>query len=315
MLDRNAEVLDVVTPGLLEVLGGTQKIVEGWPVVETGAFYLTEENPDRAAGIFRHVVLTSRPAYFLTMELMVKDPERFGDLNLTWIVQGAITHDVSKMKSLDQERLPPAVKVMLGIRPDFKETDPEAEEVGVEWLRNAGLAEAVYENIVDHFPQKLRDSWYWKIILLADYMTSQKVMPVRQRLKDVSDRWIDQRIAQGLEPKISRDAFDKAEVHILAVAEEIFAILGMTDEEFINKHELNNPAISQQPWEKLLNDRWKDIDVAYTPVRKGTMINLGIDPDSVDGRKKLDEVMMTNTLHYSLAQQAAKRVLAGGRAS
>ncbi len=311
MLDRSAEVLDVVTSGLLEVLGGTQKIVDGWPVVETGAFYLTEENPDRGAGIFRHVVLTSRPAYFLAMELMVKDPERFGDLNLTWIVQGALTHDVAKMISQDQEKLPPEVKSMLGIRPDFRETDAEAEHVGVVWLCKAGFAKEVYENIVDHFPQKLRDSWYWKIILLADYMTSQKVMPVRQRLKDVSDRWIDLRIEQGLEPKISRDAFDKAEVQILAVAEEIFGILGMTDEEFISKHELNNPVISQQPWEKLLNDRWRDIDVAYTPVRKGTMINLGIDPDSVDGRKKLDEVMMTNTLHYSLAQQAARQYFAG----
>jgi len=230
-----------ISPRLLEALGGVMDDAGGKPLVDKGAYLWGVEDREKGKGLFNHVLLVSRVSNALAQELKKKAPEQYGSLNMRSVFEVALLHDVSKLYAQDRESLSANEKEGLGLRSDFKETDDETEQTGADWLKRLGFPEEVLEGVKDHFPQDIKDDPYWKIGLVADYMTGQKVMTLAERLDDVKRRWIDERAAQGVPPRIDPAVFERSRANIEAVAREVFGALETTDEEFIASHKLNDP--------------------------------------------------------------------------
>lgn len=243
---------------LLNALGGKKETVrlnnEDISLVSDGAYLWGVEDHDKGRGVFNHVMLTARSAYYIGRELKDKQIPNYEDLNLPTLVNAAILHDVIKLAGEDREKLTAEQKVTLGLPENFREIMDEADEIGVDWLKNAGFPPEVYEAISAHdFPLRIVDDPYWKIILVADYMSGQKIMTVKDRLDDVRTRWIDEQVENGKSPRIEPDRFDIAGRNIKQVAGEIFGALEMEDQEFIDVYDLNSYS-SMQRWEKFLRD-------------------------------------------------------------
>lgn len=235
---------------LLEALGGKKDLSTG--LVSEGAFLWGAEDREIGRGILNHVQKVSRVAYFLGKELKKKSIPGFENLDLQLLVEGALLHDIVKLYGEGRERLSLKEKEALGITPDFKEISSEVDNVGISWLKKLGFPSQVYEAIRGHdFPEMVINDPYWKIILIADYMAGQKVMSTKDRLTDVRQRWITQPMERGDKPRIEPERFMIAERNINKVAVEIFAFLNTTDEEFIEKHQLNAEG-SETRWEKFL---------------------------------------------------------------
>lgn len=256
-----------VNASLLRGMGGKKQDVSihgaTTPLVTDGAYLWGVEDRDKGKGVFNHVMLTARSAYYLGRELQEKQVPGYENLNLHTLVDAAILHDVVKLGGEDREALSPDQKVALGLPANFREIMEEADEMGIEWLKISGLSPEVYEAIRAHdFPQRIIDDPYWKIVLIADYMSGQKIMTVDNRLADVKTRWIDERVKQGQEPRIEPERFDAAQKNIEEVAAGIFSGIGMSDQEFIDVHDLNSDS-SMRTWEKLLRrtrDDWHQVD-------------------------------------------------------
>jgi len=245
-----------ISTKLLDALGGIRRTEEvkgkQIPLVDRGAYLWGVENRELGKGILRHVLLCSRVACCLARELKRKAISGYEDINLEYVVHAALLHDIDKLYGEGREKLPPEIKEALGLPPDFQEVSPEVDQVVSSWLQDLGFPPQVYEAIRgQNFPEKIIDNPYWRITLLADYMAGQKVMTVEERLKDVRARWIDQRVEQGLKPRIEPERFETAARNIRAVAEEIFEALGTSDRQFIEKYKLNSDE-SQTRWEKFL---------------------------------------------------------------
>ena len=241
---------------VLKALGGhqkTKKVGDREISLVEGAYLWSVDDKEKGKGIFRHCLLVSRVAYYLGKELKEKKILGYEDVNLQYVTQGALLHDAGKLYAESREKLSPEIKAALGIPLDFKESVSGADETASGWLKELGFSPEVYEAAIkDHnFPQEVKDNPYWRIILVADYMAGQRVMSVEERLNDVKTRWIDQRITQGLEPRIDPEMFAIAANNIRRVAKEIFTALETTDKEFIEKHGLNSSE-SQTRWEKFL---------------------------------------------------------------
>lgn len=245
-----------ISAKLLDALGGIRRREEikgrQIPLVDKGAYLWGVENQELGKGILRHVLLCSRVACCLARELKSRGVSGHEEIDLEYVVHTALLHDIDKLYAEDREKLPPEIKEALGIPRDFREASAGVDEVASSWLRDLGFPSEVYEAIRTHnFPGEVIDNPYWKITLLADYMVGQKVMTVEERLNDVKTRWIDQRVEQGLKPRIEPERFELAAKNIRAVAEEIFGALGTSDREFIEKHKLNSDE-SQTRWERFL---------------------------------------------------------------
>lgn len=241
-----------ISSKLLEALGGIKRWTEFGPLVDNGAYLWGVEDREKGQGIFKHVLLVSRVAYALAKALMQRDPKKYGSINLQYVVEVAILHDVAKLYGEDRERkLEPNQKLLMGLRKDFKEFDDETDEAGVRWLKQLGFAKEVYEATADHFPQEEKESIYWKLGLVADYMASQHVMPVGERIADVRKRWIEEKIAEGKEPRMDPAYYDRASSVIQDVARKLFDVIGVSDREFIEREKLNDPT-SAQRWETFL---------------------------------------------------------------
>jgi HD superfamily phosphohydrolase YqeK len=238
----------VITGKLLDALGGVKR--EG--LVDQGAYLWGVEDKAKGEGVFNHVLKCSRVAYFLAKELKDRKIQGFEGINLEHVVDAAILHDLTKLYGEDRENLPPEVKSALGLSADFREISPAADETGASWLKNLGFPAEVLNAISEHdFPEQMKDNPYWKIVLIADYMTGQTIMPVSERLLDVKMRWIDSRLKEGLKPRIEPERFAVAYDIVNQVASELFSAIHMTDEGFIIKHSLNSNE-SQTRWEKFL---------------------------------------------------------------
>lgn len=257
MVDEHAEALSSERPHfisrrLLEALGGTKVRIADYELADKGAYLWGVKDRQKGEGIFRHSLLSSRVAYFLAKTLKERRIKGFENINLQYVIEGAILHDIGKLYGEDREKLPPQMKEALGLPVTFREESPEVDKISASWLQNLGFPPEVYEAIVSHnFPQGVVDNPYWKIILLADYMVGQRVMAVEERLEDVRTRWINERLKKGEPPRIEPTRFKIAADNVRAVADEIFIALGTTDKEFIEKHQLNSVR-SQQRWEKFL---------------------------------------------------------------
>lgn len=252
-----------ISSRLLKALGGIKEETAVGELVDQGAYLWgvkkgkdeekDEDNTKKGSGIFKHILLTSRTAYALAKELKEKGAEEYKDIDLKKVVEAAILHDITKLYGEDREKLPPELKKTLGLPLGFREISQEVDETGISWLLELGFSDEVSEAIRSHdFPEKVVDNSYWKIILLADYMsTSQKIIPVEERLQDVKTRWIDQPLDQGREPRIEPERFQKAQANIEQVAQEIFQLLGLEDKIFIEERQLNSDK-SMNRWEKFL---------------------------------------------------------------
>lgn len=245
-----------ISAKLLDALGGIRRTeeVKGKQIslVDRGAYLWGVEDREKGKGVFRHALLVSRVAYHLGRELKERKIKGYEKINLETLIEGALLHDIDKLYSEDRENLPSEIKKALGIPPDFRESSKESDQIVSSWLSKFGFSPQIYEAIEDHnFPSEIRDNPYWKIILVSDFMVAQKVMVVKERLPDYRTRWIDQRIKQGLPPKVEPEIFEKAAKNIRAVAEEIFGALKTSDREFIEKHKLNSDE-SQTRWERFL---------------------------------------------------------------
>ncbi len=244
-----------INTALLEALGGFKERVvtndtQVRELVAGGAYLWGVDDREKGGGILNHVLLTSRVAYHLGRELIRTKAPGYEDLKLGCLVHGAILHDITKLYGEDREKLPNEIKEALGLEIGFREISDRVDEIGMSWLKALNYPPEVYQAIMGHdFPQAIVDSPYWKIILVADYMVGQEVMTVSARMTDVKTRWIDQRISQGLVPRIKPERFDLARRNIEAVAAEIFESLRISDEEFIHQHQLNSD-VSQTRWEK-----------------------------------------------------------------
>lgn len=241
-----------ISPRLLKALGGTKEETVVGPLVARNAYLWGVEDRDRGAGLFKHVMLVSRVAYALIKALKEKAPEIYGAIDSQKVVEGAILHDVSKLYAEERELLSPDQKQAIGVRVDFKEIDEETENIGVAWLKELGFSKEVLEGIKDHFPEKIIDNPYWKIILISDFLAGRQVVPLEERFLSVKTRWIDQQIAQGKEPRIDPAHLERAQQVIRDVSKEIFSLLGTTDVEFIKQHKLNDPA-SATRWERFFS--------------------------------------------------------------
>ena len=245
-----------ISSNLLKALGGTEKKIKfddkETSLVNDGACLWGVEDKEKGEGILKHVLLTSRVAYRLAKDLKHQKVKGYEDIVLRHVVEGAILHDITKLYGESREELPLEIKKALGIPEDFQEVSSEVEEVGVSWLEKIGFSPEVCEAIKKQdFPEEVIDNPYWKIILVADYMTGQEVTTIDERLNDVETRWINQRQEKGLKPRIDPQRFALAVGNINAVAKEIFSALGTSDCEFIEKHGLNSSE-SQTRWEKFL---------------------------------------------------------------
>jgi len=158
------------------------------------------------------------------------------------VADAATLHDVTKLYGEDREKLTPEQKAELGLPENFREIMDEVDGVGVEWLRKLGFPVEVYRAIMGHdFPLSIVDDPYWKIVLVADYMSGQQIMTVDERLNDVKTRWIDQQIVKGEKPRIEPERFAIAQQNIKTVAAELFDAIGMDDTNFIDINHLNSP--------------------------------------------------------------------------
>lgn len=231
---------------VLKALGGRKETVDinGQEVtlVNDGAYLWGEEDRDKGKGILNHVLLARRTALALARALKEKQAPGFEDINLDHVADAATLHDVTKLYGEDREKLTPEQKAELGLPENFREIMDEVDDAGVEWLRKLGFPVEVYRAIIGHdFPLNIVDDPYWKIVLVADYMSGQHIMTVRERLDDVRTRWIDERLAKGEKPRIEPERFTIAEQNIKAVASELFDAIGMDDTDFIEINQLNSP--------------------------------------------------------------------------
>lgn len=236
-----------ISSRLLKALGGRKEIVEikGEEValVNDGAYLWGEGDRDKGKGILNHVLLARRTALALATALKDKQAPGFENINLDFVADAATLHDVTKLYGEDREKLTVDQKRELGLPDNFREIMDDVDDAGVEWLSKLGFPVDVYGSIVGHdFPLRIVDDPYWKIVLVADYMSGQKIMTVEERLNDVKTRWIDQQIAKGEAPRIEPKRFVTAEQNIKAVASELFGAIGMADIDFIDVYDLNNPA-------------------------------------------------------------------------
>lgn len=171
-----------ISSRLLEALGGVKETTVAGELVSKGAYLWGVEDREKGGGILRHSLLTSRTAYNLAKDLKKAQVKEYEDINLQWVVEAAVLHDVTKLYGEDREKLPPNLKQALGLKENFREISTEVDNVGIAWLKELG------------FP---------------------------------------------------------SEGNINAVAQEVFSNLGLTDQEFIEKHNLNSET-SLTRWERFL---------------------------------------------------------------
>lgn len=230
-MSENAKESPVISKRVLTALGGEKMGARLWGV----------EDKERGKGVFRHVLVTSRVACCLAEELKMQEIPGYEDIDVSLVVTRALLHDIDKLYVEEREGLV-----------SFEEITREAEKNASAWLKELGFPREVYEAPLDQdLPQRIIDDPYWKITIVADYMTGQKVMPLEERLADIKERWIYQRQREGKLPRKTLEQFERAEENIKEVFTEIFGFLETTDEEFIKKHKLDDEA-SIRRWERFL---------------------------------------------------------------
>lgn len=239
----------VISSRFLEAMGGKKVKVKfsskagggTYDLVDNGAYWYDVPDRDKGKGVLNHNLKTGRVAVALGKDLKRIGDPRYKDIDLGILEQAAALHDIVKLFGEDREKLTPEQKEELSLPRNFREIHEVADQFGINWMNDLGFPSEVSESIRAHdFPQRIIDNPYWKIVLLADYMTGQHVMTVADRLNDVRTRWIDERIAQGEDPRIEPERFDIAERNIQEVADEIFTVLDTDDASFIEMHNLNN---------------------------------------------------------------------------
>lgn len=166
------------------------------------------------AGMFNHVLRTSRLSSFLAQGLREKgidvDPK---------IVLNTVLVSHSGRRQWDESRwYPNAVE-------DAENKKMKTDtEISIELLEKAGISSTIIENVRSHDhrqypPEKLKDNWITKIVIYADYRTSQNVMSLTERFDDLEKR----AVPTG---RITKEELGNLRIFFKKVEEEIFAILG-----------------------------------------------------------------------------------------
>ena len=99
-----------ISTRLLKALSGLKQVTVTGEIVEEGAYIWGVDDRKKGEGIFNHVLLTSRVAYYLAKSLQERAPDKYSQLNLRSVVEGAILHDITKLYGEDRERLPAEIK-------------------------------------------------------------------------------------------------------------------------------------------------------------------------------------------------------------
>lgn len=247
-----------ITARLLDVLGGKKvDMPPAGKLIEKGAYLWgiegsEAEDRDRGKGILNHVLLVSRVAYTLGKLVQEKKVPGFENINLQSVVEAALLHDVDKLWGEEREKLPSEIKEALGLSPDFKELSDASDKTAGVWLTELGFSPEVIEGVKTHQDPDLGvKNPYWCLIVLSDYMASQRVMTVKERLQDIRARWIDNRVKNGELPRMSEEEFQREIYSASTAYDAVLGPLGMTDEEVIETYKLNSPE-GQTRWEKFL---------------------------------------------------------------
>ncbi len=244
-----------ITPRLLDALGGKTVETPAGKLIEKYAYLWgldDTENKDLGKGIFNHLLLASRVGYTIGKLLKEKGIPEFKDINLQYVVEATILHDINKLYGEQREKLPPEAKKALGLDPNYKELSDESDRRAAEWVQELGFAPEVREAIQTHkSPQEGIKNPYWTLVVLSDAMTSQRIMPPEERLADIKERWIDKPLRETGKPRMDEEGWKKEREYSDTVRDKIFPLLGITPEELIETYQLNNPE-SQTRWEKFL---------------------------------------------------------------
>lgn len=206
----------VFPPSVLKFLGGVLEEVDlperKVTLVKEGAYLWGVDNLEAGKGIFNHVCLVGRMAYYLATTLKEKSSQlgdgKYEDLDPNLTAMLGVCHDAVKLHSgsnpnkgrwiAGREDLTSEEKQRLGLPRGYKEISPEADEIVVEWLAKypdlpKEFVEKFKEVIVGHdfsVDPKAYETTYQKLIQIADFSVSQKFMTTKERWIEVADRWV-----------------------------------------------------------------------------------------------------------------------------
>ncbi len=226
----------IITPALLRALGSEQETIqfENGDSVDIPKFAQLwgVELTDGVEPISNHSFLAGRTAWNIGTELKKAGVAGYENLNVEFLTQGAIIHDILKLPSRFIAKLPANQQDQL----------ESPDDMTSRWLEELEFPKEVQDGIRAHdFPEAVIDNPYWKIIVLSDAMAGEHIMPVKERLIGVRARY----------PDVTKERFDAATHTFNTLADEIFGALGTNDEGFIAEHELTDDK-SMPKWERFL---------------------------------------------------------------
>ena len=224
----DSEVLASLGPELMPMEDFVQQRSEG-------AGYWNLKNPDGSvneeekktwSGLVNHILLEYNLSLVLAKKLK-EVGERDGvtelrDINLIDVANGSFISDIAKARS-DKERK----------KPGALDVDTHSS-LGYEMGKQIGLPEHVSKvALTHHFPTSEEElpTWLDKIVFLADVLISQRYMTVDERMDDIESRWITNREKEGLDPLIDPEHFAKYRVLGHLIRDQVFDLLGVTDEQ------------------------------------------------------------------------------------
>jgi len=219
----------------------------------------------------------------------------YEDLNPGLAAEMGIIHDGDKLRSgkagklgiqlgiLGIEDLSLEERIFLGYPPDYREISPAADRAFRGRLGEKGFPVEVIEAVVGiDYPrtEAAIANPYRQMLVWANYSCGQEYTSIEERLDDLCQRWVldyatNLSLFQHKSPaKIVRDYWQELELHpnarhridlqhaaavagiIQKAADTLFNYLGIGNQEFIEKYNLNNDA-SMPAWERVLHRVWQ----------------------------------------------------------
>ncbi len=201
---------------VLRFLGGTLEKINlperTVTLVKEGPYLWGVDNLEAGKGVFNHVCLVGRKAYYLACALKERSIQlgdgKYNGLDPNLVAMVGVSHDAVKLHSgsnpnkgewiAGREDLTPEEKVKLGLPRSYREISPEADEIAVGWLSEypdlpAEFVEKFKEVVVGHdfsVDPKAYETIYQKLIQISDFSVSQKWMTTEERWNEVADRWV-----------------------------------------------------------------------------------------------------------------------------
>lgn len=207
------------------------------------------------------------------------DPH-YSNLNPDLLTLAGWMHDDGKVRNRGgfpdnpgKGRLSIEAKNALGLAPDFDELHDQADELDGIRLQHFGFPREVIFALTDHdFPTTIPDGDpqplpYWQIIIAADYESDQtKITPVAERLfgeGGIRERWIDNPMAAGKEPKVPIARFNRAAQIISQVTTHLYEVIGQKEEIFLTENYPDPQNIPNTGFQQFLEATIDDRQAAY----------------------------------------------------